>query len=99
MTEIEIIRPGLMIIKCFHRNTGSAVWCRPSPAATSVKYGYLWVTGSFKVNTELPEEGKVLGGIFFLGEFPPLTVQSSSRPDIFILLQIKGSGRHQPFPL
>ena len=52
----------------------------------------LWVTGSFKVNTDLPEEVLVLGGIFFLGEFPPLTVQSSSRTDIFILLQIKGSG-------
>ena len=61
-----------MIIKCFLWKITSAVWCSQALQPPHLSIEILWVTGSFKVNRGLAEEVLVLGGIFFLGEFPPL---------------------------
>ena len=75
-----------MIIECF---CGKLLveFCAWPSSAPSIEI--LWVTGSFKVNWQSAEEVLALEGIFFLVEFPQLSVQSSSTLNIFIVLLTK----------
>ena len=75
-----------MIIECFCGKllVEFCAWSSPAPSIE-----ILWVTGSFKVNWQSAEEVLALEGIFFLVEFPQLSVQSSSTLNIFIVLLTK----------